>query len=428
MSDEKTKQQREDEPFLPWLTRRRGRVLTLVFTAVLFLALALWLDTVTTPIAMALVIAYVLDPLINWLQGKGMKRVYAVSLVFATVLVLLLVVLLMVIPPAIAQVQKLPGWLEQQSRAVAERVGTIGAEDADLTPPAEEPAAEADTALAVSEDTGAVPAASPVGEGPDSPVQEDAGAREDTGTQGGLLDQIKTRARANAGTIAARVLSVMRRIGEHLVGAAAQVVGVIVQIVLVFIYTFFFMLGLEKARTSLKRYLPAAYREDILRVWGRLDNAYANFFRGRGTICLISGVLTSVGLLIVGVPFWLLIGMSVGLLGIIPFIGVTMGLIPAVLLGYASGGLGSIVGVLIVFALVQSIEPLLTPIILSKGTKLHPVTVLIALLAGGSMFGLLGAIISVPLASTVKILLEEFVLPPLRAFAGEDESAAAEDA
>jgi predicted PurR-regulated permease PerM len=122
-----------------------------------------------------------------------------------------------------------------------------------------------------------------------------------------------------------------------------------------------------------------------------------------------------------------LIGMAAGFLGVVPYIGVFLAFAPAVVLGYLTGGVGGVVGVAIVFALAQVLEAILIPLVLSKGMSLHPVSILVALLVGAELFGVFGMIISVPLAATVKILMQEFVLPPLKALADEepeDEAAA----
>jgi len=227
-------------------------------------------------------------------------------------------------------------------------------------------------------------------------------------------------ARPHLDKIAVKALSFFRTAVERVAASIGEVIGTLVQVVLVFIYTFFFLLGLHPFYGRVRAYLPGRYRDEIVRIVGRLDSAYSNFFRGRVIVALCSGVLTSVGLWIVGIPFWLLIGMTVGVLGIIPFVGVLLGLIPAVILGFLTGGWGTVIGVLIVFALVQLIEPILTPLVLSHGLKLHPVTILIGLLVGGKLFGMFGAVISVPLVSTAKILSEEFLLPPLRELAEEE--------
>lgn len=366
----------------PLLRSRQFKIGVLVVAGVLFLVGAAWLRSVTTPILVALVIAYVLDPIVLRLEKLRLPRWGAVTLVYVCFLLVLAGALLAIVPPVVKQAKKLPGYVETVSKRLHQAQTDAGAGGAS---------------------------------GADSPAPET-----DEPADMDLTDRLKKSLQENIDKAMAKIPGILQSIGEGLVEKTKEVVGIVVQVVLVFVYTFFFLLGLHPFYGRVRRHLPGHYREDILRVTKRLDQSYSNFFRGRLTICVTSGVLTSVGLLIVGIPFWLLIGMTVGVLGIIPFVGVMLGLIPALTMGFLIGGWQMALGVAIVFAVVQSLEPLLTPIVLSRGMRLHPVTILIGLLVGGRLFGLFGAVISVPLVSTVKILSEEFLLPPLRELAEEE--------
>jgi sporulation integral membrane protein YtvI len=359
----------------PLLRSRQFKIGVLVVAGLLFLVGAAWLRSVTTPILVALIIAYVLDPLVLRLEKLRLPRWGAVTLVYVCFLGALAGTLLAVVPPVVRQAQKLPGYVEELSKQFSNPDKEES--DVDTTPKAENP--------------------------PES-----------------LTDRLKESLRENADEVADRTVAFLRQALEQAVVTIRDVISILLQTALVFIFTFFFLLGLHPFYKRVRRHLPGRYRDEILRVTQRLDQSYSNFFRGRLTICVTSGVLTSVGLLIVGIPFWLLIGMMVGVLGIIPFVGVMLGLIPALTMGFLIGGWQMALGVAIVFAVVQSLEPLLTPIVLSRGMRLHPVTILIGLLVGGRLFGLFGAVISVPLVSTVKILSEEFLLPPLRELAEEE--------
>jgi len=364
----------------------------LALTGVALLVAAALLRSVTTPILVSLVIAYILDPLVLWLERLKLRRSVAVVAVYIAFLGVIALVLITVVPPVYRQVSKLPGFVERVTSQVQLPAPALPEEE---TPQAgEQPAAQSDSAPT---EEPAAPAASE-----------------------GFIRTAVEAARPYLDKIAVKALSFFRTAVERVAVSIGEVIGTLVQVVLVFIYTFFFLLGLHPFYGRVRAYLPGRYRDEIVRIVGRLDTAYSNFFRGRVIVALCSGALTSVGLWIVGIPFWLLIGMTVGVLGIIPFVGVLLGLIPAVILGFLTGGWGTVIGVLIVFALVQLIEPILTPLVLSHGLKLHPVTILIGLLVGGKLFGMFGAVISVPLVSTAKILSEEFLLPPLRELAEEE--------
>ncbi len=381
--DAEDRERRDGDRSSSFLRSRQFKIGLLIGAGLLFLVLAAWLRSVTTPILVALIIAYVLDPVVLRLQRLKTPRWGAVTLVYVCLLLVLAGALVAVVPPVVKQARKLPAYVQSLSQELG-------------IPRPEEGAAES------------APGPAP--------------APEETGEPQDLASRLKESLEQNVDKIAVKTLTFFRQALEQVVSSIGEVVGTLIQIVLVFIYTFFFLLGLHPFYGRVRRHLPGRYREEILRVLRRLDQSYSNFFRGRLTICITSGVLTSLGLWICDIPFWLLIGMTVGVLGIIPFVGVMLGLIPALTMGFLMGGWQTALGVAVVFVVVQSLEPLLTPIVLSRGMRLHPVTILIGLVVGGQLFGLFGAVISVPLVSTVKILSEEFLLPPLRELAEEQPS------
>ena len=191
------------------------------------------------------------------------------------------------------------------------------------------------------------------------------------------------------------------------------------QVILVLVFTFFFLLGLHPFYERVKRYLPGRHRKEILRAFKRLDEAYSSFYRGRLIIAASVGVLVTLGLWRTGMPFWLLIGMTVGVLSIVPIVGILVGLVLAVIVAAIAAGWPLVIGVLAVFVAVQVVEQVLTPLVLSHEVKLHPVTIVIGLMIGAEAFGVFGAIISVPLVSTAKVLYEEFLFPTLKELADE---------
>ncbi len=378
------------------------------------LVLAGILRNVTTPIVIALVIAYVLDPVVLALERLKLPRAVGVTLVYVALLAVLVLIGATLGPAIYRQAAKLPGYVEQASRKLGLVEMVEGEQDKAEPETPSSPESEQPEAPAAAE--APEPASSP----PDVSLEEPVADTQEPDSEEGLLATAREIVNQNLDKIAVKALAVFRAVVTQIAGSVGRIIGTATQIVLVFIYTFFFLLSLHPGLQKAKEYLPGRYRQRILDIVGKLDRAYSNFFRGRLIICLCSGALTSVGLWICGIPFWLLIGMTVGILGVIPFVGVMVGLIPALLLAVLMGGWNTVIGVLVVFAVVQAIEPLLTPIILSRGMKLHPLTILIGLLVGAELFGMFGAVIAVPLTSTAKILGREFLLPPLKELAEEE--------
>ncbi|MFQ5654559.1 MAG: AI-2E family transporter [Planctomycetota bacterium] len=191
------------------------------------------------------------------------------------------------------------------------------------------------------------------------------------------------------------------------------------------LYLFFFLLEIDPVIAAVDRRLPGRQRPRIERIFRRVDAILAAFFRGRLMICLVKGGLTAVGLLFLGVPFWLPLGIAAGFLSLIPYIGIWFSIVPALLLSWLDDeSWVRLAGVGAVFAGLEGLEGfVLTPRFLGREVGLHPLTVIVTLFIFGRFLGFLGVLLSVPLAAIAKILGEEFLLPLVDEFAAEEPDA-----
>ncbi len=216
--------------------------------------------------------------------------------------------------------------------------------------------------------------------------------------------------------------------GAHAVGVVGGFLGsasyFATAIVLIPLYTFFFLLEFNHIVAVVHDHLPAEYRPTIVRIVTTIDRSIAAFFRGRVVVCSIIGFLTGLGWLIVGVKHSLLLGASAAVLNLVPFMSIAV--VPvAMLIAYSAhpeAWLWPVTAAAAVYFIVQAIESfILTPTIESKSSGLHPVTTVIALLVGAQVAGLLGMLLAIPIASTLKSLGSEYVLPEIRRIAGHGE-------
>ncbi len=198
--------------------------------------------------------------------------------------------------------------------------------------------------------------------------------------------------------------------------------GILSYLVLVPIYTFFLLWNYQGIINTIERYLPGRYRKRIIFIASKINTAVSSFFRGRLIICILKGVITSLGLWLCGIKFSIILGMAAGFLSIVPFLGVIISIIPAVtlvLIDY-QGSLSRAAAVIIVFVAVEALEGLImTPWILGKETGLHPITLILSLLIFGRLFGFFGLLMAIPLTAIAKILAREFLLPHLEELAAE---------
>lgn len=209
-------------------------------------------------------------------------------------------------------------------------------------------------------------------------------------------------------------------------GVLGTVIGtttdVVVAFILIPIYFFFFAWRFDHSIETLKRYIPVSHRARVRRIVTRMDQAVSGFFRGRLTIALGSAMLYSFGWAMTGIRYWFLLGLITGVLTIIPYASL-IGWPLAVLLKYldvlsAENGtfdwMTIVVWPSLAYLLVQFIESwLLTPWVQSQSMDMSAVTVLIVVFVGGALGGFYGLLLAIPIAACLKILGEELVLPQL---------------
>ncbi len=188
-------------------------------------------------------------------------------------------------------------------------------------------------------------------------------------------------------------------------GLVSWVVGLVSWAVFPIYFSFFLMADTLTSR-ELERYLPFLKKEtrkDIVYLFGEFVNIIVAFFRGQLVIASLQGVLFAIGFTIVGLKYGAVIGLTLGFLNIVPYLGNMIGLATALPIAFFQdgGGLGRVAAVLIVFAIVQSIEGyFLTPKIMGDRTGLHPVVIIIAIFFWGSALGgISGMILAIPLTA-----------------------------
>jgi predicted PurR-regulated permease PerM len=162
---------------------------------------------------------------------------------------------------------------------------------------------------------------------------------------------------------------------------------------------------------SARDLIPPRYRPKTVDIVQKIDSQLRSFVRGQVTVCLFLGTMYAAGLLICDVPFALLIALFGTVASLVPYLGVIMTVVPALAMVFLRHGLDwHIVGVIITFALAQGLEGnILTPKIVGDQVGLHPVWVILAILVFGSALGFLGVLIAVPLAASLKVLVLEGV-------------------
>jgi predicted PurR-regulated permease PerM len=190
----------------------------------------------------------------------------------------------------------------------------------------------------------------------------------------------------------------------------------LLDVLLIPIYAFFLTLGMPQVRRSIHAMIPKYGREHTVRILLAIEKVVAAFFRGRLTVCVLCSIITYIFFVPLSVPYAIVFSLLIGFATAIPLLGLIF-LVPALALTAMSGGdhVGlRLLLVLVAYGLVQILEStVLTPTIMGREVELHPVMLIISLMFFGSLLGVLGLILAVPIAATLRILLREFVYPRL---------------
>lgn len=162
---------------------------------------------------------------------------------------------------------------------------------------------------------------------------------------------------------------------------------------------------------TIRGLLPRNEAPTIRSLLRQIDDILSGFIRGQATVCLCLGIFYAVALSLIGLDLGLLIGLCIGAVSFIPYVGSTVGFLLSVgLAAVQFDGYGHLIAVLIVFGCGQMLEGnVLTPKLVGEKVGLHPVWVMFSLLAGATLFGFLGVLIAVPVAAVIGVLVRFFV-------------------
>jgi len=363
-------------PESPYPTDQQKRILwtaltTLAVAALLgaaalvfwgFITFLSWSYPVLLPLGLAMIIALMLDPLVTFLQKRGMHRGPATLLIsFLTVLAFLFFWAYL-LPPLVQQtgdfLKKLPDSFAAGARSVRDSFQSqpMIAQWLDANLP--------------------------------------------------MLQQ-----------------EIPKNIANFIYGALApvgQAFGFIIGFGFVPIYVYYFLADQDQIARHWHEFVPLRrnwLRDEAVSVLAEINQSLVNYFRGQIIVAAANGVLIFIGLWAIGVPYSLILGIIAGALSIVPFLGIIASILPAILLAYLSAGNDPTLEwlrpllVLAVFACVQMFEStLITPRVQSHSTGLHPLTIILGILFWSMLLpGLLGPVVAVPLTCAAVVLLRRYV-------------------
>ncbi|WP_067514589.1 AI-2E family transporter [Endozoicomonas ascidiicola] len=314
-----------------------------------------FLGAVLTPFVVSMVLAYLGDPLADWLESKGLSRSLSVTCVFFLIFSILAMGLLLVIPALAHQikavVQLLPVW-------------------------------------AVWIESNLVPLISKY-------VSIDPALFDFSEMSKQLASQWK-----NAGGLLANL-------GVSISRSSMALLGFLANLTLVPVVTFYLLRDWDKMMGDLKMMLPRNVEPVVVTLMKECDEVLGAFLKGQLMVMMALGGIYSLGLMMIGLEFSILIGMLAGLASIIPYMGFVIGFAAAIVVAlFQFDTYTGIAMVTAVFLVGQVLESwVLTPMLVGERIGLHPVAVIFALMAGGQLFGFVGMLIALPMGAIIMVLL-----------------------
>lgn len=391
-----------------------------------------FLQPLLIPFAVAGVLAYLLDPAVERLVKWRINRRHAVMSVFVMATAALVGVTLLVVPALIKQGEEFAVTLfgTKAHDGVPEQVGALKTARVAVEKFALEQNAKLKERFGLDLlhwETPAPDGAQPPQPAPATPAVPAPPRPPQGESTEGSPELITLQTLVSGDWIASTLPNVGKNLWSFVsssVGGFLGAFGFLLSLVIVPLYLFYFLIEGPKIAATWTNYIPlraSQFKDEVVGTLTEINRYLIAFFRGQLVVSLINGVATGIGLQIAGLKFGWLIGLSLCVLGIVPYLGIIVCWIPAVIIASVQGGSYLIPAdspwwvfplvVTIIFAVVQQIDGLfITPKIVGESVGLHPMTVIVSLFAWSLILGgLLGAILAVPMTASVKVLFQRYI-------------------
>ena len=220
------------------------------------------------------------------------------------------------------------------------------------------------------------------------------------------IQEILNRELLKIGELPLKVISSITSILWGSVAGLFSFILFLANLVIIPVVMFYLLRDYDLINKKMLSFVPARTREQVLSLIKEIDGVLADFVRGQLMVGLIMAGLYSIGLFFCGTPMSLFIGLLAGLASLVPYLGLVFGFVPAAILTFMQTQDWVLVfGVAGVFAVVQGLEGMIiTPRIVGEKIGLHPVAIILAVLLGAEFFGLVGVIVSVPVAAALNVI------------------------
>jgi len=357
--------------------RRLGIAAWSIIGIAIVIAGGIWLlgkiRIILPPLVLALVIIYVVNPIVGRFERRGVRRSVAAILAYVLVVGAISLIVLAISP-----------FISNQVSHFADEWPTI----------------KRDLAVGVED----------MAEG----IEDRTGIRLQTDRFVCLLgvdsgDDAVAPSRARCDEVTARFREQLLDQAENLTEIGLGVLEAALVFVLAPLLALYIVIDLPQMRRDVLKLVPEPYQEEAMDLASKVGRAVGGFFRGQLFVALTVGLMSALGFGIIGLDFWFLIAAIAGITNLIPLVGPWIGGALGFLVGTMTDGIGKGLLAALVALIVQQIDNhFISPQVMSRTVKLHPATVILSLLAGGAIAGFWGVLLGVPSVAVVKLVALHF--------------------
>lgn len=314
---------------------------------------------ILAPFVIAFIIAYALDPLVDKLEEWKLPRTMAIVFFLLSILIILTLTGMIIFPVIKLQVEKFVGDMPDYTVTIQQWFSPIF----------------------------------------ESVIKEDPARIKESISN--LMEKI--------GNIPPKLLASTSSLLWSGVSGMLNFIITLINLIIIPISCFYLLKDIDPIKEKIKALIPARYEKTVFDLTQETNEVLGGFIRGQLTVAIILAVFYSIGLSIIGTPMSIVIGIIAGLANIVPYLGLLVGLVPAILLTVLQfHDAAHLLGVLLVFGIAQAMEGMvITPRIVGDKIGLHPVVIMLAILAGGQFFGFLGILLAVPVAAVLNVFLKK---------------------
>lgn len=378
------------------------------------------LSPVLWPLAIAAIVAYLFDPAVNWLDRRGITRTWGITIVFVVVFCVFSGVLASVIPQMVKETHKLvrnigpyTNWVEQRFTDWVDR--TSKAASAASSPKENTHAPPASSSSSLTNSAESSKSTNSLGTSASTNSAESSKSKAPTTSGSVPAAQIHNRIVASATDWFEKLLST---IGSWLLSELAKataLIDVLIALILIPIYSFYFLVNKRWIRSNWTHYLPlrdSRAKEEVIFIIESINQYMIAFFRGQVLVAICSGTLYTIGFLAIGLDYAFLLGFLCLILTMVPFLGPLVSFILSLALtALQFGDWFHPLMIFVIFAVVVSLENFFySPRIMGNRVGLHPLVIIVSVMIGITLLGgLLGGILAIPFAAALRVILFRYL-------------------